>query len=76
MKVKTYEKPKKQTSIPGVAFVCLFFSYLSKFCHLLFFSCSVFKWYMYVYANNYTHRNLVMIVEKRYLAQIFTTNQE
>lgn len=53
-----------------------FFSYLSKFCHLLFFSCSVFKWYMCVYANNYTHRNLVMIVEKRYLAQIFTTNQE
>lgn len=53
MKVKTYEKPKKtnknkqtnkQTSIPGLAFVCLFFSYLSKFCHLLFFSCSVFKW--------------------------------
>lgn len=48
MKVKIYEKPRKQTSIPGVAFVCLFFPYLTKFCHLLFFSCSVFKWYMYV----------------------------
>lgn len=28
MKMKTYEKPRKQTSISGVAFVCLFFPIL------------------------------------------------
>lgn len=36
MKVKTYEKPRRQTSTPGVAFACLFFFLIlvsSVICH-------------------------------------------